>query len=193
MAAEVIAPTTATFAAGNTVIGFGTTLPAELAAWAPFSAYPTVKPVTATVFYNSAWSAGATVPTVKFTFMTTVITPDGAVTTFFGFGLVAKPSVSTTAVIFAGFSPAYQANGFGAGKPGAIHRFYSSQNTVLADSREIDVEGDGAFVVSNNAGQDTIDIATNYFNPTYFPGITGWVVTRDASGTPTGTAPAGLG
>lgn len=193
MAAEVIAPTTATFAAGNTVIGFGTTLPAELAAWVPFATDPTIKPVTATVFYNAQWSAAATVPTVKFTFMTTVITPsDGGVHTFWGYGLVANPSVSTTAVIMCGVNPSYLPNGYGAGQAGVAHRFYSKNNTELVAIAQDDAGGDGAVAVYDIAGTQRINLGCNYYDPAVYPSLTGFLITFDNTGAVTGSAPPGL-
>lgn len=100
MADSVIAPTTATFAPGNDVVGLvvNTALPAELAAWLPFDGATTYKVSSAQVTYNSAWNPSATTPQIKYTFIAFASNAFSA-GIFWGVALVDNASVSTVAKI----------------------------------------------------------------------------------------------
>lgn len=100
MADSVIAPTTATFAPGNDVVGLvvNTALPAELAAWQPLAGATTYKVSSAQVTYNSAWNPSATTPQIKYTFIAFASNSFNA-GIFWGVAVVDNASVSATAKI----------------------------------------------------------------------------------------------
>lgn len=121
MADSVIAPTTATFAPGNDVVGLvvNTALPAELAAWVPYADQANVKVSSAEVTYNSHWSPTATTPQIKYTFVAFVGSnyQSGII---WGVAVCDNPSVSTVAKIVpqmrvgvgTGFDGTYTALGY---------------------------------------------------------------------------------
>jgi hypothetical protein len=189
LSAEVIAPTTATFAAGNNVLGFGTTMPPELAAWAPYADEPTVVPLAATVFYNTSWNPSSTSALVKFTFLATLIRTDGSIATVLGYGVTINPSVSATARIYQEFSTFYVPNGFGAGEPFSRVDFYGCDNSVLTSFLEAGSDGAGQVQVLNNANVATVRLGSNFGGTTAWPDITGYLVTTDNTGAVTGATP----
>ena len=163
MANEVFAPTTATFGPGVDVVGIGTTLPTELAAWVPFPSAPTLRLKSALVFYNSGYSAVGTSAAVKFAFIGTAINPGAQATTVIGYGIVANPSVSGTAVILAGFQMNMVVNPFGGGATSFAlsYSMVNHNNQVIFQIAEDDVQGDGAAYLMNNAGVATVRLYSN--------------------------------
>lgn len=90
---EIIAPANVPFLPGNDVIGFGTAVPAELAA----AGIPA-----AILFYNSGYSPSNTFPSVKYAYISSQSAVDSGISLGgiqVGIGYVANPSVDETAVV----------------------------------------------------------------------------------------------
>lgn len=185
MANEVFAPTTATWAAtgagtGVAAVGIGTTMPTELAAWAPYGG--TAKPLSALVFWNPNFKASLTSPAIKFGFICNLIRAGVQSDIFVGFGYCNNPSVSTSAVITAGLNPMVLPSGYAANVPAFLYRMYGSRNQILGAIQDSDVNGNGDVTMHNAAGQITVEMLSNGTDAT-FP-YTGIVALYDQSGSP---------
>jgi hypothetical protein len=96
---ELVAPTGTPFAPGNDVIGFGTQLPPELAAYGVTAAI---------VIYNDQWDASLTTPCIKFSWI-------GMSDTYLclGLAITANPSANPVAVISSGLNVGMFTDGTG--------------------------------------------------------------------------------
>jgi hypothetical protein len=190
MSNEVFAPTTASWSAtgagsGVAGLGIGTTMPTELANWAPYG--DGVKPLNALVWWNKYYSSSLTAPCPKFAFIASVVR-SAEVDTFIGFGLVANPSVSSTAGIKAGLAPGVQPNGWGTGQPCFLTKFYGSANGPLATIEDADAYGNGTMVGVNSSGAVTWQMLCD-FADTDHP-YTGILALWNAAGTLVDRIPA---
>jgi hypothetical protein len=165
---ELIIPAGVPFLPGNDVIGLGTELPPELAAFNPVAGGPTV--TAAMVFYTSAYNPAATTPQTKYFFIAIAGAPNGEAAITLGAAIVANPSVSQTAVITSGFV----LDVF----DGDIEYTYASADNnaiaVIAD----DAMDNGTVAIVNSLGNITAEMSAN-------AGTSGGglVATFDSSGT----------
>jgi len=175
MSNEVIAPTTATFAEGNDVIGLGTSLPAELAAWTPYGGTYVLK--SALIFYSSDWSATATYGQVKYWFIAfgnvTSGTAKGESDFYIGCCYVTNASNSTTGVIRPLLSAGMTAANL------AYNNTYNGGGGLATQVADDDSGHDASWKLQTAAGTATVQAYTNLSK---FGAAGGAVKTTDTSG-----------
>lgn len=180
---ELVAPSNVPFEAGNDVIGFGTSLPPELAAYKPDGVTPIQA---AMVFYNSAWDPTATTPRVKFMFIGVSSNPaGGAAGISIGAGICNNPSVSTVAVVNGGLTIAVETIFSGVGS--MTYAFNNEHDVPVTGLGPANVLGDPLLTMAPTALQPTaVTIVIDSAN-----GTTGGLIqTHNAAGnTVTGHLP----
>lgn len=145
---EIVAPASTPFLPGNDVIGFGTALPPELAAYAPFSGGAHIQ--TAIVFYNSAFNPTSTAPQIKFHFMGPAVDPVNGGVLCIGMGICNNPSLSTVAVCIAG--QLIGANNAFSGHMTSSYQFRNHLDNEIIVLEEYTNAGDASINTLNGAG-----------------------------------------
>jgi hypothetical protein len=159
---EIIVPSGVPFEPGNDVIGIGTLLPPELAAYTPIPGGGTVK--AAIVFYSSAYNPAGTTPQVKFFWMG--IGSDAGVgsTLNIGVGIVNNASVSQVAVINSGFSVAPFIGFPGSGHITMEYVAVNHLDNTIFGIGEFNTGGDGGLTVQTNAGGNAGPVSGSVIN-----------------------------
>lgn len=144
-ATEITAPAGTPFLPGNDVIGFGTELPPELAAFGVTAAI---------VIYNNGWDAALTTPCVKFTFI-------GMAATYLcvGLGITANPHVNPVAVVTSGFTLGMFTDGTGQINVGISN----AKNNLIWQLQETLGPGDAEEAGFSNAGAVLWDLPATAF------------------------------
>lgn len=150
---EIVAPTGTPFLPGFDVIGMGTELPPELASYAPFG---TTTIQAAIVFYNSAFDATSTTPSVKFHFIAPASSPaggglDSIGSLCIGMGICNNPSLSTIAVCNGGLL--IGAQNATAGHMSTLYEFSSHADNDIVEIGEYNAAGAGAILTFDSSGQ----------------------------------------
>jgi hypothetical protein len=148
---EITAPAGTPFLPGNDVIGLGTELPPELAAYIPFVGGTAIQ--AAIIFYNSAFDPTSTLPLVKFHFMGMAGTanPTGSAL-LIGLGVCNNPSVSTVAKCLPGFLVG--AGTQYTGHMNMVYEFGNHNGGTLGLVGESDTNGSGVFVAFDGSGNN---------------------------------------
>lgn len=191
MANQVFAPTTASWTAsgagtGVAAVGIGTTMPTELANWAPYGG--TAKPQSALVFWNPNFRTTLTYPSAKFAFICNIVRAGVQSDMFCGVGTCNNPSVSSVASILAGLNPFVISSGYAVNDPAFLYRLYGSRNQVLASILDADSIGNGVLEVANVPGQITTELLANGTVPPTYP-FTGIAATFTDAGVQNGQIP----
>ena len=148
---EIVVPAGVPFSPGFDVIGIGTELPPELAAYEPIGGGDPV--VAAIVFYSAAYNPNGTTPQVKFFWIGIGSSPSIEASSLnIGVGIVANASVSQVAVINSGLSvvPSVQSGVMTMGYVAVNH--LDNSIMVLGERGSGATLSDGELAVLTNAG-----------------------------------------
>jgi hypothetical protein len=145
---EITVPNNVPFGPGNDVIGIGTALPPELAAYAPIPGGNFV--TAAIIFYTAGYNPAGTLPQVKYYWIGVGSASGSNSSLNFGFAIVNNASVSQTAIVLSGFS-LLGVNNF-AGHITINYLFDNHNDNTIGVVGELNTGGDGAISAVTNAG-----------------------------------------
>jgi len=145
---ELVIPAGVPFQPGFDVIGIGTALPPELAAYVPIPGGDPVK--AAIVFYSSAYDPTLATPQVKFFWMGIGSAGTAGSSLSLGTGIVKNASLSQVAIVNSGYSVVPSNNG--AGNIAMLYVSVNHNDNNIGEIGERNTTGDGQLVVLNNAG-----------------------------------------
>lgn len=154
---ELIVPANVPFQPGQNVIGIGTDLPPELAAYTPYGAGSTVE--AALIFYSSQWDPNATTPRVKYQWLGVVTDPSlKGVFISIGTAFCDNPSVSHVATVIS--IADFGTQNIVAGHPSTTINIQNRLDDTIISLGEIDTQGAGGIATFDENGNETGQLPT---------------------------------